>query len=166
MHGPFDSRHPLTSLVDEAARLHGRLKSAYASAWRSAGLNESEAMVLTAVIEADRLPTVPQIGRSLGHSRQLIQRAVNALIERGLVGTLSNPDHKRAVLLRGTESGLALKRRIDTAADQIANSLAAGVDLDTVRGAAGLLRIVRKQFEARLRQGDGEDSDVGDHTQS
>jgi len=155
MHGPFDSRHPLTSLVDELARLHGRLRSAYAASWRAAGLGESELMVLTAVVEAERAPTVPQIGRSFGQARQLVQRAVNSLVERGLVETLPNPDHKRAVLLRATDGGFALKRKIDAEADAIGKGLGQGVDLDNVRASAALLRIVRKQLEARLRVGEG-----------
>ena len=154
MHGPFDSRHPLTSLVDEVARLKGRLKGVFATSWRGAGLGESELMVLTAVVEAERPPTVPQIGRSLGEARQLVQRAVNVLVMRELVETLPNPDHKRAVLLRATAAGLALKREIDRQADAIATSLGQGVDLDNARAAAALLRSLRKQLEARLRSGE------------
>jgi len=152
MHGPLDSRPPLTSLVDELTRIHGRLKSVFAASWRDAGLGESELMVLTAVVEAKRPPTVPQIGRSLGQVRQLVQRAANALIERGLIETLPNPDHKRAVLLRATEGGFALKRKVDTEADMIGKRLGESVDLDNVRATAALLRIVRKQVEARLRE--------------
>jgi DNA-binding MarR family transcriptional regulator len=154
MHGPIDSRPPLTSLVDELARVHGRLKSAFAPSWREAGLGESEVMVLNAVVEAERSPTVSQIGRSLGQARQLVQRAANRLTERGLVETLPNPDHKRAVLLRATDAGFALKRKIDAEADAIGKSLGKRVDLDNARAAAALLRIVRKQLEARLRAGE------------
>lgn len=155
MHGPLDSRPPLTSLVDELARLHGRLRSAFAASWRDAGLGESEVMVLNAVVEAERLPTVPQIGRSLGQARQLVQRAANSLVERGLAETLPNPDHKRAMLIKATDAGFALKRRIDAEADAIGKELGKSVDLDNARAAAALLRIVRKQLEARLRAGEG-----------
>src|ERR1043166_1001052 len=140
MHGPLDSRPPLTSLVDEMARLHGRLKSLFASSWREAGLGESELLVLTAVVEAERPPTVPQIERSLGQVRQLVQRAANALAERGLIETLPNPDHKRAVLLNPTESGIAVKREIESKADAIGAALGKRVDLDNAKAAAGLLR--------------------------
>lgn len=154
MHGPFDSRHPLTSLVDELARLHGRLRSVFAASWRNAGLSESEMMVLTAVVEAKRPPTVPQIGRSLGEARQLVQRAVNSLVLRELVEAGQNPDHKRAALLRATDTGFALKREIDAEADAIGMGLGERVDLDNARAAAALLRVVRKQIEAQLRTGE------------
>src|SRR6476619_7051571 len=99
MDGKFDSRHALVGLVDEVLRLGGRLKSTFAGARRAAGLGESESMVLNAVVEADRAPTVSQIGRSLGQPRQIVQRAANALVEAGLIATAPNPDHKRAPLL-------------------------------------------------------------------
>ena len=149
------SRDPLIGLVDEISRLHGRLKSTFADARKTVGLGDSEMLVLTAVVEAERAPTVPQIGRSLGHPRQLIQRAANALITADLVETFTNPDHKRAVLLRATGKGLALKRQADARADAIASALSTDLDVAAARSATETLRVLRKQLETRLR--DGED---------
>ena len=155
MQGRFDSRHPLVGLSDELIRLNGRLKGMFAGARRSEGLGDSELTVLNAVVEADRPPTVPQIGRSLGQPRQLIQRAANSLMDAGLIEAEPNPDHKRAVLLRATEEGIALKRGIDGRADAIAEEVAAEIDAEIVRQATGALRTIRKQLEARLRAANG-----------
>jgi DNA-binding MarR family transcriptional regulator len=154
MHGKFETRHPLVGLSDELIRLNGRLKGMFAGARRSEGLGDSELTVLNSVVEADRPPTVPQIGRSLGQPRQLIQRAANALMDQGLIEAEPNPDHKRAVLLRPTERGTALKREIDARADAIAESVAGDIDADLVRRAAAALGDIRKELEARLRAGD------------
>jgi len=152
MHGKFDSRHPLVGLVDETSRLTGRLKSVFAASRQSVGLNDSEIMVLNAVVEADRAPTVAQIGRSLGHPRQLIQRAANSLRDAGLIDTADNPDHKRAPLLVATEKGIALKRKADALAEEIAEQLMPALDESGVREATAALRALRKQLEARLRE--------------
>jgi DNA-binding MarR family transcriptional regulator len=154
MDGKFDSRHPLVGLSDELIRLNGRMKALFAGARRPDGLGDSELSVLNAVVEADRPPTVPQIGRSFGQPRQLVQRAANSLIEAGLIEVAPNPDHKRAVLLRATEQGIALKRGIDERADAIAASITVGLDADNVRAATTALRAVRKQLEERLRSGE------------
>jgi DNA-binding MarR family transcriptional regulator len=154
MNGPFDSRNPLVGLVDELSRLNGRLKSTFADSRRAAGLCESELMVLNAVVEAERPPTASQIGRSLGHPRQLIQRAANALIERGLVAAVPNPDHKRAALLQPTRKGTTLKRAVDVRADRIAAAVAPALDLDGVSSTTHSLRAIRRQLEARLRAGE------------
>lgn len=154
MDGKFDSRHPLVGLVDELTRLSGRLKSTFADARKTRGLGDSELMVLNAVVEADRPPTVPQIGRSFGHPRQLVQRAANALAEQGLIETRANPDHKRAALLCATEAGIAVKREIDARADDIAAGLSAALDPAATRDTTRALRQIRKQLEATLRGGE------------
>lgn len=152
MDGQFDSRNALIGLVDEVTRLSGRLKSTFAASRREAGLNESEMTVLNSVVEARTPPTVPQIGRSMGQPRQLIQRAANSLIEAGLLEAAPNPDHKRAVLLRATEQGMTLKREADARAEAIAEELT--LDIAATRAATLAVRAIRKQLEARLR---GED---------
>jgi DNA-binding MarR family transcriptional regulator len=152
MDGKFDSRHPLVGLVDETSRLTGRLKSVFAESRQSVGLNDSEIMVLNAVVEADRAPTVAQIGRSLGHPRQLIQRAANSLRDADLIETVDNPDHKRAPLLAATDKGLALKRKADALAEQIAEQLMPALDESGVREATVALRALRRQLESRLRE--------------
>ena len=151
MESRWQSRNALVELVDEISRFNGRLKSVFAEVRRSVSLGESELLVLTAVVEAERAPTVPQIGRSLGQPRQLVQRAANALIAYGLIEAHPNPDHKSAVLLRATERGTALKAEADAAADEIAASLSLDLDLDGVRDAAQRLGAVRRQVEAQLR---------------
>lgn len=151
MDAKFASRHPLVGLSDELIRLNGRLKGLFAGARRPDGLGDSELTVLNAVVEADRPPTVPQIGRSLGQPRQIVQRAANSLMDAGLIEAEPNPDHKRAVLLRATTRGLALKRDIDSRAEAIASSVAADLDAQLVREATGALRAIRKQLEAQLR---------------
>ena len=129
MNRGIEPRHPLVGLSDELIRLNGRLKGMFAGARRSEGLGDSEIMVLNAVVEADRPPTVPQIGRSLGQPRQIVQRAANSLMATGLIEAEPNPDHKRAVLLRATDRGVALKREIDARADAIAAEIAASRSL-------------------------------------
>ena len=150
----FDSRGALVALTDEVGRLNGRLKSAFAATRKSVGLGESEMTVLNAVVEAERAPTVPQIGRSLGLPRQQIQRAANALAQAGLIETTANPDHRRAALLVATAAGREVKARADVAADAIAARLGQGLDLAAAQAAVLQLRAVRQALEARLRQGD------------
>lgn len=151
MRGKFDSRHALVGLSDELIRLNGRLKALFAGARRADGLGDSEIAVLNAVVEADSPPTVPQIGRSFGQPRQVFQRAANSLMAAGLIETLPNPDHKRAVLLVATPQGTALKREIDARAEAIAEELGEGIDSVTVRETTRALRTIRNQLEAQLR---------------
>jgi len=162
MSGPFDSRHPLVGLVDETSRLNGRLRGIFSASCQSIGLGESEIMVLNAVVEAERPPTVAQIGRSLGHARQLIQRAANSLCDDGLIATAPNPDHKRAALLVPTERGIALKRKADAVAESIAEEFRAGIDPEMVRQTTECLRAIRRQIEAIVRSSGKTETGEGD----
>jgi DNA-binding MarR family transcriptional regulator len=148
----IDSRSALVALVDEVSRLHGRLRSIFAETRKSVELGETELMVLTAVVGADRAPTVSKIGRSLGYPRQIVQRAANALQADGMINTAPNPDHKRAPLLQPTEKGQNLKKQADIVADSIAAKLGEGIDLVATADAARRLRELRKVLEDRMRE--------------
>ena len=143
--------NPLISLIDEVIRLQGRFKSIFAGSNGVTGLPSMELIVLTAVVEAGGAPTVPQIGRSLGHPRQVIQRAANALIEAGLVEAAPNPHHKRAPLLLPTRRGKAVKRKADASALRAADAILHRIDAARCRRLAEGLRELRGEIEAYLR---------------
>ena len=149
-----DSKHSdLALLVDAVHRIRGRLREPFQAAHAGTGLSDMEMTVLTAVFEAQQSPTVPRIGRSLGHPRQVIQRAANALVEQGLITFQDNPDHKRANLLVITDKGKQLKRTTKTETDKIAASILRAVDADAVREATRLLNKIRHQLESHSREG-------------
>lgn len=146
-----DSHSDLALLIDAVARLHGRTRSAFAPARDGLGLNDMESTVLVAVVGAQGPPTVPQIGRSLGHPRQVIQRAANALVAAGLVMLADNLDHKRASLLLPTEAGRKLQATANARAAGIAGALMAALDLQQVREATRLLSEIRGGIERHYR---------------
>lgn len=120
----------LVVILGEANRVAGRCLQIFSRIRQDCDLSGIEVLTLIAITHATTPPTVPQIGRSLGHPRRVIQRAVRVLEERDLVQPLPNPGHKRAALLTGTEKGRALGRAIDAQAAEIIADLADGLDLD------------------------------------
>ena len=143
--------NPVVALVDEVIRINGRIRSIFKGVKTATGFSSMEITVLTAVVESRLAPTVPQIGRSLGHSRQVIQRAVNALTAAKLVETAPNPNHKRAPLLRATLRGQTLKRETDAHATKAIRTLLRGIDAVKCRRVAGELRELRGEMETYLR---------------
>jgi DNA-binding MarR family transcriptional regulator len=140
----------LIELLDEVHRLRGRFISVLTDIRSSIDLSPTENMTLSAVVNASRPPTVPQIGRSLGHPRQVIQRAVDRLIERALVEAIGNPDHKRAHLLVATPQGQALHGDAHARALVMAARVVDGMDTQALADAVATLRVVR----TRLQQAD------------
>ena len=144
--------HPLILLIDEVIRLNGRLKSVFAGVNAASGLPAMELTVLTAVVAAQAPPTVAQIGRSLGHPRQVIQRAARALLAAGLIAAAPNPHHKRAALLLATSSGKRLKRATDRRALKAANNFLHHIDGARCERLVVDIRKLRGQIELQVRE--------------
>ena len=145
-----DGDGSLISLFDSLSRLRGRLSSVFAPA-RPDGLSLTEVTVLNAVAGAIRPPTVPQIGRSLGHARQVIQRAAIALVAAGLIEMRPNPDHKRASLLVCTRRGMQVKAEANARAAAIARDLEEVIDPSLATEATRLLDELRAQLDTHAR---------------
>ena len=140
----------LISLFDSLSRLRGRLSSVFAPA-RPEALSVTEMTVLNAVAGARTPPTVPQIGRSLGHARQVIQRAATTLVAAGLIEMQPNPDHKRASLLVCTRRGMDVKVEADARAAAIARSLDEVIDPALATKAIRLLDEMRGRLDQHAR---------------
>lgn len=144
--------HPVIALIDEVIRVNSRLRSVFEGTTEFSGLNSMQLTVLTAVVESKSPPTVPQIGRSLGHPRQVINRAVKVLLEEGLIEALDNPDHKRAQLLVATKTGEQLKRKTDAKAEAAADQLLSTIDAATFNKLTKDLQNLREQIEQHARR--------------
>ena len=147
----------LAVILGEANRIAGRCLLMFSRVREDCGLTGIEVLTLIGIAHAATPPTVPQIGRSLGHPRQVIQRAVRVLEDEGLVQPLPNPGHKRAALLVATERGRALGRAIDGQSAQVIAGLADDLDLDLgMLGAMseGLLTL-RDRIDERMSGSNG-----------
>jgi DNA-binding MarR family transcriptional regulator len=145
------NRHPLIRIIDEVVRLKGRLQSVFVGARTATGLSTMETMVLTAVVESKSPPTVSQIGRSLGHPRQVVQRAANRLLEVRLLEAGANPAHRRAQLLHATTAGKKLYAEAQAIARESADSLTRIIGRGECERLANDLQALRTKLEAHVR---------------
>ncbi|MEU3100852.1 MarR family winged helix-turn-helix transcriptional regulator [Streptomyces griseoflavus] len=103
-------------------RLNGRFLAVAEELARPAGLSAARRQVLGAVL-GEPLP-VSGIARTMGITRQSVQRVADLLVDGGLAEYRPNPAHRRAKLLAPTEEGLAAVRRIDPGHAAFAERLA------------------------------------------
>jgi DNA-binding MarR family transcriptional regulator len=134
-------------LIDELLRSRGRLLATTADFGSDSGLTGSQMLVLTAVVNSGRAPTVPQIARSLGHTRQAVQRLADTLVETGFLETADNPDHRRARLLVATDKGVRAQAMADVRSRAWALRITDGLDAEDIVAATATLRIVRSRLE-------------------
>ncbi len=82
--------------------------------------------MLGAVHYAEGPQTVSWLARSMGLTRQAVQRIVNDLEEDGLVAFKANPAHRRAQLVMMTREGQAAYAAADRRQTPWVNALAKG----------------------------------------
>lgn len=142
----------LFDILGEATRVANRGVTLFAPIREESGLSGIEVLTLICIAHAHQPPTVPQVGRSLGHPRQVIQRAVRVLEEGGLVKPLPNPGHKRAALLALTDKGKATARKVDGRALEIATGVAEdlSLDLEALTTAVEALQVLRRRIDERM----------------
>ena len=93
--------------------------------------------------------TVSALSRTMGQSRQAVQRIVNDLEAAGLVAFLPNPAHKRAQLVALTAEGEALYARAEARRVPWTEALAADIGDHDLKAAQTTLAALRRALERR-----------------
>ena len=106
-------------------RLNGQFLDLAEQLARPAGITAAWWQVLGAVIDGPL--TVSDIGRSMGISRQAVQRIADLLVGKGLAEYHDNPAHRRAKLVALTDTGRAANAAISPQHAQAAARLVSAV---------------------------------------
>src|SRR5215472_4893225 len=93
----------LTDLIIPTIRLRALFTTAGEAIARPAGQTLARWLVLEAVAQAPR--TVAQVARTMGLTRQSVQRVADLLERDGLTAYAENPGHRRAQLVLLTPQG-------------------------------------------------------------
>lgn len=119
--GPTEDQQLLSGIAKIVFGLNGQLLSIAESLARPAGLTAAWWQVLATVL---RKPlSVADISRSIGNSRQSVQRVADLLVDQGLAEYQPNPAHRRAKLLAPTDEGRSAVRAIAPAHADLAAQL-------------------------------------------
>lgn len=137
----------LTDLALEIFRLNGRLLAAGDRLVADAGLTSARWQVLGAIHYAGEPQTVSWLARSMGLTRQAVQRIVNELEAEGLVMFRVNPAHRRAQLITLTRKGQTAYAAADRRQKPWINDLARGLDRDRIVQALAVLSDLRQRLE-------------------
>jgi DNA-binding MarR family transcriptional regulator len=138
----------VTSLFLETFRLNGRLLASGDQLVAGLGLTSARWQVLGAVALADRPQPVSHIARTMGLSRQNVQKIVNDLSGAGYLDFTSNPHHKRAKLVVLTKTGREVYDAAHIRQVPWANGLGEAFTADQLRDAMSVLHGLRTALEA------------------
>lgn len=112
----------LSGTAKTVFQLNGQFLAIGETLARPAGLTAAWWQVLAAVLDEPR--SVADIARTVGVTRQSVQRIADVLVQRELASYRPNPAHRRAKLLCPTDAGRAAVRRIAPAHAEVARELA------------------------------------------
>src|SRR3712207_888384 len=132
-------------IILEVFRLNGRLIDAGDSMAAPVGQTSARWQVLGVV--AGGPASVAQVARAMGLTRQAFQRTADLLAADGLVQYTDNPHHRRAKLVTMTPEGRQALDYITQRQARWANRIGGQHDLERMRTAAAVLRLVRESLE-------------------
>ncbi len=142
-------REALTRLVLEVFRLNGDLLAAGDALVGDLGLSSARWQVLGAIALSPVPLPVAHLARNMGLTRQAVQRLVDEMRSDGLLSLLTNPHHRRAMLVVMTDGGEAAYRAAMARQEGWADALAIGLSPESIEAAGDLLR----ELQQRLRAG-------------
>ena len=162
------ARKALTDLVLEVFRLNGELLAVGDALVGDLGLTSARWQVMGAIALSPVPLPVAHLARTMGLTRQSVQRLVDEMKADGLIRLALNPHHRRAMLVLLTEAGEAVYRAAMTRQERWADRLAAGLAHEGIEAASATLRELRRHLhddrdEAgrdRPLQEEGADHDV------
>lgn len=141
----------LLAVIDEILRLQNCFEDLFGELSEASSMSTLQKLVLFAVFEAPVPPTVPQIGRDLGHPRQVIQRIANELVDADILEKVPNPHHKRAMLLVPTAKADAMKRQAEERAFETAEAFLGEFSAHRCADLTGELKALREALEGYVK---------------
>lgn len=136
----------LTELILRTFRLNGLFLGEAEKLARPSGLTPARWQVLGAVLRGPL--TVSDVARSMGLTRQSVQRLADALVADGLAVYGTNPEHKRARLLHPTPVGWEAIRVIRPRQRTWATALTDGMTADELRAAVRVMDALIHRIES------------------
>lgn len=138
----------ISELLREVLRLSGQVSVAGDGLFADLRLSTARWQVVEAIAAAGGGATVSDLARTLGVSRQAVQRIVNDMRADGLVWTSANPNHRRAPLIQLTGDGARARELAAERQKTWAEALGADLPGAKVARMTERLRRLRRRLEA------------------
>ena len=137
----------MTELVLETFRLNGRLLASGDRLVEPLGLTSARWQVMGAIHFAESPQPVSWLARSMGLSRQGVQRIANELEKEGIVSFEPNPHHRRASLVVLTAKGRDAYDAAEQRQTEWVNALSQDFEADDLACALKVMTTMRARIE-------------------
>lgn len=135
-----------TKIVLEVFKVSGMLNNEGDKMTREFGLTSSRWKILGAIALSQQPLTVPQIGRSMGQSRQAVQKLVDLMIKDDMLQLVDNPNHKRAKYVALTEKAKGVYQQLEQTQTPWAQQSTDEISLQELETTLDVLNKIAKRF--------------------
>lgn len=135
-----------TEIVLEVFKVGGLFNGEGDRLTKEFGLTSSRWKILGAVVMSPVPLTVPQIGRTMGQSRQAVRRLVDVMTQDGLLQQVDNPNHKRAKYIELTPKAKEIYGHLDEKQIEWADGCASGLTKKELETTLTVLRKISQQI--------------------
>ena len=139
----------LSELVVETFRLNGAIINAGDALVKDLGLTSARWQVLSVLLYGPA--TVSDIARSMGLSRQNVQRIANRLGKDGFIAMADNPAHRRAKLCSLSKHGKETMDQVAQRQIHWANGMSDGMDPETMSIALSQMKECLRKITSSLK---------------
>lgn len=136
-----------TEVVLEIFKLGGLLINEGDQLTEEYGITSARWKVLGAITLANSPQTVPQIARTMGLTRQAVQRLVDVMYEEKLLEFQPNPEHKKAKLVSLTNKGVNIYSKLDKKQVKWARENSLNLTKKDLETTLSVLKKISCQFE-------------------
>lgn len=144
---PTPGTTAVTQLTLAVFRLNGALLQWGDQLVAPLGLTSARWQMLGSLALASTPLTAPQIGESMGVTRQGAQKQLNLLLDEGWVEAHPNPAHRRSTLYALSPQGLAVYHRADALWVAKAAELAELMPAAQASAASQTLELMRRELQ-------------------
>ncbi len=137
----------LTKIILEVFKLNGLLIAEGDQLTKELGLSSARWKILGALYGYGKPMTVPEIARTMGQTRQAVQRLANEMNSDGLLDFQINPKHKRAKLLVLSCKGKKSFELLEEKQIPWVNTIADEIDVKDLQNVSTILLKVMNQIE-------------------
>jgi len=137
-----------TKIVLEVFKLGGLFVNEGDRLTKPLGLTSARWKILGAISLSEEAMTVAKIAKTMGQTRQGVQRIADEMASEGIVEYQENPNHKRAKLLFVTDKGKSLYESISELQVPWAEKKAEGICLKDLQTTLSTLRQLTKKCES------------------
>lgn len=136
-----------TEMVLEIFKTNGLLTIEGDILTKEFDLSSARWKVLGAIEISNHALTVPQIARTMGLTRQAVQRLVDIMAKSGLLEFQHNPHHKKANLVVLSKKGKAIYDRLSNKQKIWANHFSDSMNSDDLKTAVAVIKNISKKIE-------------------